>query len=509
LAIDAKGNLYGTTSAGGANSKGTVFELTPSAGGTWTEKVLYSFGATSTDGTGPLADRVLDSKGNLYGTTQTGGTNSAGTAFELSLGAGGTWTETLLWNFTPTTGDGGTPNAGMILDTEGNLYGTTQEGGSIGDGTVFELTPAGGVWTEKILHSFSPSSADGVQPLADLVMDSKGNLYGTTPNGGAKAAGAAFELTPGSSGSWTFKQIYSFHAFTGDSESPYAGLIVDAVGNLYGTAETGGVSSLGTVYELTPTTNGSWTEKIPYSFSPYNNDGTGPISRPLLDADGNLFGTPSAGGSGHYYGYGGGTVFEIPSTVTAVPQFSPAGGSYVTPQTVTITDGTPNATTYYTTDGTTPTTASTKYSSPISVSATETIKAFAVASGYTDSAVASATYTITLTAAAPLFSPPGGTYTGPQSVTITDTTADSTIYYAIAPSTSFIQYTEPITVSSTETIEAFAVASGYADSATTSTAYTIKPFPPGALQFVPVTPCRIADTRNATGALAALNSPQP
>src|ERR1039458_2304305 len=239
LIFDAAGNLYGTTLYGGSyggapGTGGTVFELTPAAGGGWTEKVLYSFGnVADADGANPFAGLVFDAAGNLYGTTYAGGTYRNGTVFELTPAAGGGWTEKVLHNFNNNGTDGATPLAGLILDAVGNLYGTTQVGGTYNYGTVFELTPvAGGGWTEKVLHTFN--GTDGFEPSAGLIFDAAGNLYGT--------AGVVFELTPVAGGGWT-EQVLNNGAGPG-------GLIFDAAGNLYGTTLEGGTYGLGTVFEL-------------------------------------------------------------------------------------------------------------------------------------------------------------------------------------------------------------------------------------------------------------------
>ena len=191
--------------------------------------------------------------------------------------------------------------------------------------------------------------------------------------------------------------------------------------------------------------------------------------------------------------------FDV-SNPAATPVISPSAGTYTSAQSVTITDTTSGTTIYYTTNGTTPTAASTKYTSSITVSSTETIEAIAVASSYANSAVASATYTITPPAAPPIFTPGAGTYTSAQTVTITDATADATIYYTIngtTPTTASTKYAGAITVSATETIEAIAVATGYANSPVTSATFTIAAGKAAALQFIPITPCRVADTRQS------------
>jgi uncharacterized repeat protein (TIGR03803 family) len=222
--FDAAGNLYGTTRYGGANINVTVFELSPGAGGTWKEKVLYSFCSAigCADGSYPWAGLIQDAEGNLYGTTAYGGATGYGTLFELSPGAGGTWTETVLYDFCSLSGcvDGTHPFAGLIFDSAGNLYGTASSG--IEEGVAFELSPgAGGVWTETVLHSFG-SQGDGHFPAASLVFDEAENLYGTTAYGGANNGGAVFELSPGAGGTWTETVLYSF-AENKDGANPYSG----------------------------------------------------------------------------------------------------------------------------------------------------------------------------------------------------------------------------------------------------------------------------------------------
>jgi uncharacterized repeat protein (TIGR03803 family) len=312
LVFDSAGNLYGTTNAGGAHDFGTVFELTPRAGGGWTEEVLYSFNLDGADAVYPEGDLIIDSAGNLYGTAN-GGVYGDGTVFELIHGSTGGWTETVLHSFSPNGGDGQSPRASLILDAAGSLYGTTQYGGA-GGGTVFELTPTEQGWTETILHNFG-SGADGAWPYSSLIFDSGGNLYGTTWRGGVYGAGTVFELTPDLSGGWTEMILHDFGKSV-DGASPYSGLILDAAGNLYGTAYYGGTYDGGMVFELTPTARGSWMEKLLHNFNNSNGkDGYQPYAGLIFDTKGNLYGTTLYGGSGAcndgIFGSGCGTVFEL------------------------------------------------------------------------------------------------------------------------------------------------------------------------------------------------------
>ena len=258
LVFDAAGNLYGTTFAGGGGSCavgcGVVFKLTPSGGGTWTESTVYTFMGGG-DGASPWAGITLDQAGNLYGTTSAGGAYGNGTIYELSPSGSG-WTEKTLHSF-QTLQDGGSPYAGLIFDHSGNLYGATQYGGSGGGGTVFELTPSGGSWTYAVLYNFIGSGGGRAKgPVANLVMDTGGNLYGTTAGDGTYRFGSVFKLTNGTGG-WTYT---SLHDFTDglDGGSPRSNLVFDAAGNIYGTASTGGtgnpvtcVGNCGVVWQIT------------------------------------------------------------------------------------------------------------------------------------------------------------------------------------------------------------------------------------------------------------------
>ena len=302
LIMDASGNLYGTTSSGGADAGGTVFKLAPNGSGGYMESVPHSFTGGS-DGGGPYAGLIIDSAGNLYGTTS-GGASGYGTVFKLAPNGSGGYTETTLYTFTGGS-DGANSYAGLIMDTSGNLYGTTSGGGS-GYGTVFKLAPNGsGGYTETTLHAFT-GQPDGANSYAGLIMDTSGNLYGTTYGGGASGNGAVFKLAPNGSGGYTESVLYSF-AGQPDGAKPQAGLIIDSAGNLYGTTGAGGSSGYyGTVFKLAPNGSGGYTESVLHSFTG-GSDGAGPYAGLIMDSGGNLYGTTEAGGGSGYWG----TVFKL------------------------------------------------------------------------------------------------------------------------------------------------------------------------------------------------------
>jgi uncharacterized repeat protein (TIGR03803 family) len=321
LILDQSGDLYGTTESGGGNLSycldgagcGTVFKLTSNTDGSWTESVLYTFCslANCSDGEGPQASLIFDHAGNLYGTTVGGGAYRAGTVFKLTPNSDGRWTESVLHSFTGT--DGQSPQADVIFDQAGNLYGTTSEGGNLsycngyGCGTVFKLAPnPDGSWTESMLHNFT--GTDGLSPHARVIFDQAGNLYGTTSYGGPYQGGSVFELTPNGDGSWTEKVLHSFcrnGCRRSDGSVPYAGLIFDRMGSLYGTTEMGGASNAGTVFKLAPRSNGGWNEVQLYQFTG-GNDGWFPMAGLSFDQAGHLYGTTEDGG---YYGEG--VVFKL------------------------------------------------------------------------------------------------------------------------------------------------------------------------------------------------------
>ncbi|HEY6769982.1 MAG TPA: choice-of-anchor tandem repeat GloVer-containing protein [Candidatus Sulfotelmatobacter sp.] len=305
LVFDSAGNLYGTTNNGGSNNVGTVFELTPNTSGTWKETILYSFQNNGTDGNYPYGSLILDSSGTLYGTTAGGGTSFAGTVYELTPHGSGKWVETVLLNFDYTNGY--STYAGLIFDAYGNLYGAAYAGGAYGYGTVFELTPQGsGQWNATVLYNFNGQNSTGDAPYGTLIFDSAGNLYGTTLFGGTYDSGMVFELTPQTSGEWTEIVVHSFEPSNWDSGNPFAGLVMDAAGNLYGTANQGGRFNYGTVFKLTPNADGGWTEQRLHDFNNNSRDGYAPYCTVLLDNAGNLYGVTYQGGTQN-----SGTVFEI------------------------------------------------------------------------------------------------------------------------------------------------------------------------------------------------------
>ena len=231
LIRDGNGNLYGTTAGGGASQEGVAFELSPQGNGTWTETVLHSFGGGQ-DGVVPHGAIALDSQGNLYGTTNGGGTNNQGTVYQLTPQGNGTWSETILHSF-GAAGDRGLPLGGVTLDSHGNIFGTSHGGGANSVGEVYQLVPKGnGQWTENIIYSFT-GSLDGGVPMTPVTLDASGNVYGSTQNGGNKFryGGTVFKLSPGSSGSWTFNLLHAFGGGT-DGYDPSA-VAFDGVGNLY------------------------------------------------------------------------------------------------------------------------------------------------------------------------------------------------------------------------------------------------------------------------------------
>ena len=304
LARHSSGILYGTTSSGGAKGDGSVFALKPSPTrpvsvlAPWKETRIHDFNFA--DGDLPnTGDVLLDSEGNLYGTTQFGGLYGAGAVYRLAPSGGG-WIYTLLYSFTQGN-DGGNPHSGVTLDAQGNLYGTAYDGGYYGEGTVYKLTPSG---SETVLYNFTGKD-DGYLPYAGVIFDSAGNLYGATPFGGSGGGGVVFELSP-VGGGWSYTEIYPL---PGSGWGVYEKLTFDANGSLYGTMAQGGQYGYGTVFKLT-NSNGSWSYTSLHDFS-NGADGAYPYAGVVLDSNGNLYGTTSYGGTGSSCNGGCGVVWEI------------------------------------------------------------------------------------------------------------------------------------------------------------------------------------------------------
>jgi uncharacterized repeat protein (TIGR03803 family) len=307
LVRDEVGDLYGVTQFGGGSGCkgagcGTVFELSPNSSSGWTESLLYTFSGGA-DGSHPYAGLAFDRAGNLYGTTSEGGRDN-GTVFELSPHSDGSWSQKVLYSFY-NYDDGAYPTGGLVMDTAGNLYGTTFSGGDYNAGTVFQLSPdLKGGWKETVLHSFN-GRRGGANPNAGLTSDAQGNLYGTT-EASTPGAGIVFELVK-SGRRYEPKTLYRF---TGgkDGNDPFAGLVMDRSGRLYGTTTYGGARGVGTVFEL-GRSGKNWKEKVLRSFN--NSDGGNPLAGLILD-HGNLYGTTFRGGSGTGCRFDGcGVLFEI------------------------------------------------------------------------------------------------------------------------------------------------------------------------------------------------------
>ena len=363
LVLDRAGNLYGTASTGGNAGFGSVYEL-KHAGEGWILTTLYNF-AGGTDGQYPLARVVFGPDGTLYGTTEFGGINNCypgcgivfnlrppatachsalcgwnesvlyrftggqdganpefaevtfdgggniystasqsiygfGVVYELSRGSGG-WTQTVLHTFDDFP-KGILPSHGVIFDATGNLYGTTYYGGTSGGyGVAFQLTHSGSDWTESVLHSFS-GGADGGEVYAGLVLDATGNLYGATSSGGSNGSGTVFQLSS-SSGCWSMDVLADFLG-SGNTVGANASLTMDRSGNLYGTTVSAGQLGFGNVFKLSPS-QGGWTYTSLHDFTG-GDDGGAPYGSVVLDANGNLYGTASQGGTDNH-----GVVWEI------------------------------------------------------------------------------------------------------------------------------------------------------------------------------------------------------
>lgn len=322
VVFDRHGNLYTTSNCVqdcfyGYN--GNVIKLAPNANGAWPESVLYDFpdnGCSPTYfGTGGLVvcSIAFDHSGRLYGATVVAGQtgqdcpSGCGTAFFMGQLSISSWYHIVIHDFAGGSSDGRFPQGLLTFDAGNNIYGTTGAGGSANHGVVYMLTPnpSGPGWRETILHTFQGGSSDGANPIAGVVLDAAGNVYGTTSQGGSAGLGTVYRLTPQSNGTWTETVLYSFQGGN-DASTPNSSLSFDSAGALYGTAG-GGAHGQGAIFKLKPSSGGQWTESVYYTFTG-GLDGGQPYGGVSFDTPGNLYGTASVGGTN---GQNGGVAFQI------------------------------------------------------------------------------------------------------------------------------------------------------------------------------------------------------
>jgi uncharacterized repeat protein (TIGR03803 family) len=343
MITDGQGNFYGTTSDGGANNLGSVFELSSDGSGGWNETILYSFAGTP-DAAYPNGNGLtFDSHGNLYGTTIYGGRNGGltcktlgcGAVYELSPNVSGGWTEQVLYRFQAGTG-GYYPVSNLAIDANGNLYGATFRGGSRGSGTVYKLSPVSSGWTFNVVFTLA-STVSGNFPTA-LTSDSSGNLYVSTFSAGSSSggSGAVFRLSPSGS-TWGFTKLFQFYGPGG--ATPGSILTVDTSGSLYGTTTQGGKitsscynGGCGLTYMLTPNASGLWTEHILHEFTG-GEDGYNPADGVVVDRAGNVYGAAAYGGSHTCLTFGCGTIYELSPVsggwkFSRLYEFTPSIGVY-------------------------------------------------------------------------------------------------------------------------------------------------------------------------------------
>jgi uncharacterized repeat protein (TIGR03803 family) len=323
--IDSLGNVFGTTVGGGSADCGVVFELVNNGGGSYTNTTIYDF-TCGDDGARPEGGLVMDSAGNLYGIAAIFGAHGAGVAYELVNQGGGTYTFEVIHAFTGGK-DGGDPTGDLVM-FKGSLYGVTYDGGvncgnGIGCGTVYRLTKSGGKWVETVLHGFN-NHGDGYHPYAGVAIDSDGNLYGTT-FGGLFANGTVFKLSPQGSGRYkeTILHTFDHKDRKADGCDIMSGVVLDSAGDLYGTATECGKDGDGTVYQL-KRSGSTYGFKVILTFNGKNGvnpyDETGHLA---VDSAGNVYGTAAEGGAYHY-----GTVFKLAAgsfLYTALHEFNDNG----------------------------------------------------------------------------------------------------------------------------------------------------------------------------------------
>jgi uncharacterized repeat protein (TIGR03803 family) len=488
-AIDPNGNLYGTTATGGKNGSGIAYELAPPAqsGGDWTETVIYNFGDTPAAGgspgiTGQGGTVILDDKGNLYGTAGGGvsdvnGVLAAGVVYELSPpeSGSGEWTAQALYTFLNDSSEPTAlknPNGAVVFDSNGNLYGIAYGGGTNGNGGVFELSPpaeVGSPWTLTALYSFGETNGTapwGPGANASLIVDAKGNVYGTTQYGGAASSGTVYELSPpvGGTGSWTSAILHSFKEnVPHDGYGPLGSLAIDARGNLYGATGAQGLSGGGIVFELFAplSAGGAWTENILENVTAFSAaGGSGPFANVVLDPQGNVWGATYYGGPNFTVDSANsdGVIFEL------IPQI---GGTWTEALPIPYFFGAHTGDAYHN-------------NNPVIIDGKGNLYSTAIggANACNDTSTCGAVWEYT--PPAPVitlqFAPAAGVYASPVSVSIQSSLEGSRVYYTSDGSTPTISstvYAGPIVVTRNATIKAIAVHD--TDSSTVATSvYTIQ-----------------------------------
>ena len=336
LVFDGSGDLYGTTVVGGDAGCGTVYELPIEQFERRPEKVLYQF-QCGADGKNPYGGVIFDGNGDLYGTTVAGGSGGAcagdgcGTVYELTPKG-----ETVLYSFSGGD-DGWGAGSAPAFDPRGDLVGTTPDGGAYSQGTVYELTPSRGRWHERVIHAFTGGADGGTGSLGALLVDGSGDLFGVTETGGTHSAGTVFEMLPDAGGAWDFRTLYTFKGQP-DAASPYGGLVADAHGDLFGTTYYGGTSGNGAVFELRALSSHRWSESVVYDFKG-GLDGANPTGTLHPDPFGDLVGTTTVGGS---QACQCGTMFKIKLTTrqeTVIHRFGATPGDGAFPYYGPIIDG--------------------------------------------------------------------------------------------------------------------------------------------------------------------------
>jgi uncharacterized repeat protein (TIGR03803 family) len=342
LIRDASGSLYGLGNSGGSNFAGAAYKMTATPYG-FHESVIFSFGGSAGADYYPVGGLVADGAGNLYGVNSAGGTQSEGTVFELSPTPAG-YVETVIYNFAPYTVDfidyPPSPNGSLISDASGALYGTTAGGGygpGPGFGTVFKLTPTPNGYVQSSLYAFGSNPNDGLVPSSGVVIDEHGAIYGTALDGGVHGRGTVYKLTPSTSG-YRERTLHAFGEFKGDGAFPFAGLILGPGGSLYGTTLTGGINDHGTVFALAPVGAGQYHETVLFRFE--GNEGEAPYGGLVADPLGNLLGSTEVYGA---HGAGGGLIFELSPTPqgcaeTVLHRFTGGGGDGLNPISSLILD---------------------------------------------------------------------------------------------------------------------------------------------------------------------------